>query len=658
MFVAVMVPYQLTMDAMDRRAVVPIFFIVVGILCEVAFVVDLWFSWHVRESQESMELYDQQLRSVYKKERMLWDILAAIPFYDVLAVLGCSSWFKLLRCIKIFNLGSYFNELNRRSIANETTSFWHVWMGYLLVIYWVACAYLAVSMDAGFGVEWEGWLPSQELVISDPQNPSSSQLALRLLRGLFFAMVTFVKKAYCPEPETASLYAFHIGVSFVGLITMSYVIGELASLFISYIGLEVGFRKNYIAVELYLARLRLSDRLKARTYAFMTSLWSSHAGVNYEELLAEMPRAIRTSCVLQVSTKPLSWFVMKVIAPVCWEESHKMDEFTRSVAERLRFECYPRDESVVTEGSIVRAMYFVIKGHLSMQSRSLLDRSVGLRNGSYFGERGLLGCTISAYTVRTVRACDLLSLSSEAFVQVLQGHLFTRLALKVCERAYKQLKGQPIASNSRTDMEEHWGAALLRVVQAIQAQKHPTAHPTPPVVKEAADKEAGDPPPSSDRIPLSSLRRKVVTRQNSKTTEKQDHLLRNSNKDASNPGEAKGVHNANVKSDELPANVEGMCKALKTAHSCFEALRAQLHQTWGSCKTGEHGMDYYNSDRELLDYIRSDKDLCRRVFPEKHQELPAEDSSRTKRVREAVTMRLQIRSHIATASTSITLAPA
>ncbi|KAE9217383.1 hypothetical protein PF005_g8681 [Phytophthora fragariae] len=540
MFVAVMVPYQLTMDAMDRRAVVPIFFIVVGILCEVAFVVDLWFSWHVRESQESMELYDQQLRSVYKKERMLWDILAAIPFYDVLAVLGCSSWFKLLRCIKIFNLGSYFNELNRRSIANETTSFWHVWMGYLLVIYWVACAYLAVSMDAGFGVEWEGWLPSQELVISDPQNPSSSQLALRLLRGLFFAMVTFVKKAYCPEPETASLYAFHIGVSFVGLITMSYVIGELASLFISYIGLEVGFRKNYIAVELYRARLRLSDRLKARTYAFMTSLWSSHAGVNYEELLAEMPRAIRTSCVLQVSTKPLSWFVMKVIAPVCWEESHKMDEFTRSVAERLRFECYPRDESVVTEGSIVRAMYFVIKGHLSMQSRSLLDRSVGLRNGSYFGERGLLGCTISAYTVRTVRACDLLSLSSEAFVQVLQGHLFTRLALK---------------------------------------------------------------------------------------------------------------------SDELPANVEGMCKALKTAHSCFEALRAQLHQTWGSCKTGEHGMDYYNSDRELLDYIRSDKDLCRRVFPEKHQELPAEDSSRTKRVRE-VTMRLQIRSHIATASTSITLAPA
>lgn len=34
---------------------------------------------------------------------------------------------------------------------------------------------------------------------------------------------------------------------------MSFVIGELASLLISYIGLEVDFRKNHIAVELYLA---------------------------------------------------------------------------------------------------------------------------------------------------------------------------------------------------------------------------------------------------------------------------------------------------------------------------------------------------------------------------------------------------------------------
>ncbi|KAE9081894.1 hypothetical protein PF007_g22487 [Phytophthora fragariae] len=53
-----------------------------------------------------------------------------------------------------------------------------------------------------------------------------------------------------------------------------------------------------------------------------------------------------------------------------------------------------------------------------------------------------------------------------------------------------------------------------------------------------------------------------------------------------------------------------------------------------SRKTGEHGVGYFSSEQGLLDYIWSDKDLCGRVFPEKEPGLPAQDSSRTKRVRE------------------------
>ncbi|KAE9304007.1 hypothetical protein PF008_g22081 [Phytophthora fragariae] len=470
MYVAVMVPYLLAMDPLDRATIAASVAKAIGLQCEIAFIVDIWFSWHIQESPAAMELYDQNLRSMYKKERMVFDIIAAIPFYGFLSAFKCGSWVKLLRCVKIFNVMNYLNELNRRSVSSEITRFWHVWMLYLLVIYWAACAYLAVAMQAGFGTEWEGWLPSQELEISDPEDPSPTQLARRFLRGLFFATTAFVKKARNLAPETASLYAFQIAASFTGLITMSFVLGELASLFISYIGLEVNFRKNHIAVELYLTRLRVSDRLKLRTYAFMTSLWSSHAGVNYEDLLTEMPHSIRTACVLHTSKEPLNWFVMKVISPICWDGDESVVALTLSLAERLQFECYPRDENVVAEGSIVRAMYFVIKGHLKMQSRSLLARPVGLRDGSYFGERGLLGCTISAYTVRTVRACDLLSLSSEAFAQVLQKHHFSRLALQICTKAHKHIKVQYQTPCSRNDMEDRWGEALLYSVKELRSK--------------------------------------------------------------------------------------------------------------------------------------------------------------------------------------------
>ncbi|KAG6617456.1 Cyclic nucleotide-gated cation channel alpha-3 [Phytophthora cinnamomi] len=544
--------------------------------------------WHVQESPASMELYDQKLRSVYKKERMAWDILAAIPFYDLVALFSCIKWLKLLRCIKILNILSYLDELNRRGVANDAKRFWHVWVLYLLMMYWTACAYLAVATEAGFGTQWDSWLPSEELNITDPHDPSATQLFRRFLRGLFFATTMFVKKGYSPDPDTASLYAFHIAISFTGLIAMSFAIGELASLFISFIGLEVGFRKNHIAVELYMTRLRISEHIRSRTYAFMTSLWSSHAGVNYEELLEEMPQDIRASCVLHVSKKPLEWFVMKVITPVCWEGDESIDALTLSLADRLRFETYPRDENVVTEGSIVRAMYFVIKGHLTMQSRSLKHRPLGLRDGSYFGERGLLGSTISAYTVRTARACDLLSLSSEAFAQVLQKHSFTRLALKLCERAYKKLKEQHITTCSKRDMEEHWGAALLLILQEIKSCQLSGVETI-----NSAEKKGIDALPvvgilNAEFTAVSSFlpvepapdvnkEEKTTFPTETQSSAEQESSVGMSPAATGGTEETEEAPNIIKELGELPANMGEMFEALKTSRTCFEAFAPLLH---------------------------------------------------------------------------------
>eukprot|EP00644_Phytophthora_capsici_P010354 jgi/Phyca11/123729/e_gw1.51.338.1 len=244
----------------------------------------------------------------------------------------------------------------------------------------------------------------------------------------------------------------------------------------------------------------------------MTSLWSSHAGVNYEELLEELPRPIRAACVQHASKEPLDWFVMK---------------------------------NVVTEGSIVRAMYFVTKGHLNMQSNSLLDGAVGLRAGSYFGERGLLGCTISAYTVRTVRACDLFSLSSQDFIHVLQQHSFTRLALELCGRAYQHLKAKNIEKCSKHAMEDHWGAVLLDTVQELQTHQQPATT----AGEESSEKELPEGLTPSTR------------RQS--TSERDGHDEISSENSRGN--------------EQLPDNLDAMFKALKTAENCFEAFAPLLH---------------------------------------------------------------------------------
>ncbi|KAG1688680.1 hypothetical protein DVH05_003117 [Phytophthora capsici] len=555
LYVSVLAPYQLAMDDLDRSTPMAVAVKSFGLMCELVFIIDVWFSWHVRESPSSMELYEQDLRSTYKKERMLWDTIAAIPFYRFLSDFHCSPWFRLLRCVKIFNVVSYLDELNRRSVTYEITRFWYICLLYLLLIYWAACAYLAVANEVGFGDEWDAWLPSQELVISNPKDPSPSQLALRFLRGLFFATTTFVKKARNLAPETASLYAFHIAVSFVGLITMSFVLGELASLFISYIGLEVDFRKNHIAIEMYLARLRVSDKLKARAHAFMTSFWSSHAGVNYEEILGEMPKAIRISCVMHVSKEPVDWFIKTVIEPTCWEGLDELERFRYCLVEHLHFEGYPSDESIVVEGSIARAMYFVLRGHLQLHSRSLLalTRPIGLRRGDFFGERGLLGSAISTYTVRSVRACDLLSLSSEALVQVLHSHPFTNLALQICDAAYNHLRKKQLVACSKSDMENYWGNALLEMVEDLRE----------------IHKQSVNVPPASAAA-LMSIRALVSNR--FKTTEAPVEDIN----EMEGEKEEEPLRFLDIKLTDLPKQVGKMLDALKEGKDCYAAFSPLL----------------------------------------------------------------------------------
>ncbi|RLN87508.1 hypothetical protein BBJ28_00018132 [Nothophytophthora sp. Chile5] len=564
LYIAILTPYQLAMDDLDRSQPVPVLAKAVGLLCELVFILDIWFSSHVKEAASSMELYEQSLRGTYKKERMLWDVVAAVPIHRFLSDFHGSPWLRLLRCVKMVNIVSYLDELNRRSVVYEVTRFWYVILLYLLVLYWVACAYLAVAMTVGFGSEWEGWLPSEELELADPQDPSSSQLVRRFLRGLFFATTTFVKKGRNLAPHTASLFAFHIAISFVGLITMSFVIGELASLFLSYIGLEVDFRKNHIAVELYLARQHVSEGLKTRTHAFMTSLWSSHAGVNYEQLLTEMPRAIRTACVLHVSKEPVGWFVKKTLAPTCWASGEELESFTHAVAERLRFEGYPCDECVVVEGSIARAMYFVVRGHLQLQSRSLLalSRPIALRRGDFFGERGLLAGAVSAFTVRTVRACDLLSLNSEALTEILQRHAFARFALGLCGAAYGHLKAQSLVACSKWDMEMHWGAALLTMVTQVRGRHEQVG------TGEGEDAAASTTPSASSLVFVATT---DAARHSSFASLKgADHV------DNSHGSTAASVGRRELEVGELPGHTDRMLEALTTTSDCFAAFSPLL----------------------------------------------------------------------------------
>lgn len=471
LFIAIVVPYRIALDSMTRSAPLATIVKSFELLAELMFMLDIWIHWQLKESIDSMELYEQNHRVVYTKENLVWDMIAAIPLHHLLSDITVSLWLRPLRCFKVVNLVTYVQEINRRSISTEFNRLLGVFMLYALSIYWVACAYLTIPRYSGYGDEWNAWRPSVRIQITDPDHPSYEQLILRFLRGAFYGTTVFVKKGKNFTPEVTSHYIFSLCASCLGLLVMSLVISEVASIYISYIGIEIDFRRQHIAVEKCLARLKVSEDIRKRTHAFMSARWSSHVGVNYDIILDQLPLSIRTECKMHISEKPIMWFVSSVFQPICWEAKEELQEFARSITEHLQLEDYPRNENVILEGNISRAMYFVVKGHLSLQSNSIsaLNQPAKLRKGDYFGERGLIGCTVNMYTVQTKRACDLLSLSSEALLIVIQKHVFSRLAFVIVQQAYKRLKTTLLTYQSVQDMRNHWGKAIFQVLLDTKA---------------------------------------------------------------------------------------------------------------------------------------------------------------------------------------------
>ncbi|GMF32904.1 unnamed protein product [Phytophthora fragariaefolia] len=488
-YMAVVIPYRNSFDALERLGPLPIAERVIELTCEVLFGWDIWVHWNLKDGLESMELYETKQRDAYQKERLWIDVLAAIPIDHFLSDFYQSPLLCMNRCLKLFNFPHYMKEINRRSVAYEQNRFWALWVLFFVLMHWCACAYFSVASatsstdTVGIENDWDSWAPPRSAISISWTNQSFDLLMLRFMRGLFFASTSFIKKGKVFEPSDHTNYLFTLFVDFVGLITMAFMIGEMANLYISYISNEVEFRKNHTAVDLYLERWHITGKLRARCHAFLSSLWSSHRGVNYQAIFDEIPQVIRTESILHIANLPLRAFINSVFRPFVTSHPHDRDveALARSIAQHLKYEGYPRDECVLVEGRVSNEMYFVVKGHLiastSTDRPEILARpNQHYKKGDFFGEHGLLGYCIGVCTVKTVCACDLLSLSSEALLNAILSRPIFQAALSIAVESYRELctRSRSAEASSAKEgtarAENDWGVELFRILGARRKQ--------------------------------------------------------------------------------------------------------------------------------------------------------------------------------------------
>ncbi|RLN45034.1 hypothetical protein BBJ28_00014642 [Nothophytophthora sp. Chile5] len=490
-YMALAVPYRNSFDALERLSALPIVERVLELVCEVLFGWDIWVNWNMKDGLASMELYEHHQRDAYKKKRVWIDVLSAIPIDHFLSDFYESPVLSLNRCLKLLNFPHYMREINRRSVSYEKNRLWTLWLLFFVLVHWCACAYFAIATatinvdEAERDRDWDGWAPPRSVHLIWQSDPSMELLVRRFLRGIFFASTAFVKKGKAFTPEDQLDYLFTLVVDFMGLLMTAFMIGEIASMYISYISNEVEFRKNHIAVDMYMERWHITGKLRARSHAFLSSLWSSHRGVNYQEIFDEIPQVIRTESILHIANHPLRAFVNSIFRPFATLHPHdrELEALSHAIAEHLKYESYPRDECVVVEGSVSKEMYFVTKGHLISITKTnpLLNSPPPLdehyNKGDFFGEHGLLGYSVGVSTVRTVRACDLLSLSSEDLLQVVLSRPLFQTALSIAVEAYRDLcqrtqsgAASPAKGDETTASDDVWGVVLFDILAAHKKQ--------------------------------------------------------------------------------------------------------------------------------------------------------------------------------------------
>lgn len=466
--IAVSVPYCIAFDSCGRwngrMAVID----ALEVCSFLVFTLDVWIHWKLKQSKQSAEFCEGDALDVYKRERLVWDVLAILPLEYLAALITGTAdhgWLRLSRCFKVANLVHYMGEISRTSVSFEGARLKVVCSGFVLAIHWVACLYLLFAERVGYGEKWNAWMPSHEI---DLTHTSSSVLGLRYLRGLFFAASAFLKKCRTFTPEFMSANIFAILTWFTGLLVMAFVIGEIASLYISFIGHEVVFRKHYIATERSLAEWKLSPLLKSRVHAFLANLWSSHRGLHYQAVLDELPNNLRQETIIKIGGTALSAFEARVIQPFAFGNSSRRTECFRAVVDKLRFESYPPGEFVITEGTIPSGLFFVVKGRLAgsiRRGRNLLPLNPFIQ-GSYFGELGVLSFSMSKMSVQTVEASDLLSLTLDS----LQDFLYSLPVFVGVERTIKRLT-RDLRAESNDALPTERAAWAAKLEQYLQAER-------------------------------------------------------------------------------------------------------------------------------------------------------------------------------------------
>jgi voltage-gated potassium channel len=319
------------------------------------------------------------------------DILTAMPLDLIQLILGGSSYFKMIRLVRIARLFKILQAYQKTKNATSAPKLFKIVLittSSIIAIHFIACG-------------WIYFNPESDLDFLTQYN-----------LALYWTVTTLTTIGYgdiTPANNVARLYTMIIQV--MGAATYGYIIANVSSLLV----MADQDKKEKIEKMKSLTMLMKDNfvpiNLQKQVFSFYSHLMNKKVSDAQTQILSELPLALKQE--LEVFMK------IKLIQELSVFQGLK-SSCLLMIANMLQEEVYSPKQAVINNGDIGDEMYIIAHGEVEVSIGG--KRVASLHEGQFFGEVALLESVTRTADVVTKDYCDLLVLSKSDFLLVCEKY--------------------------------------------------------------------------------------------------------------------------------------------------------------------------------------------------------------------------------------------
>ena len=427
--------------------------LIIEYIMEIVFVIDMFYM----KFKVLPKLLNLQ-RIFYQNFSFYCDIISILPF-EILLILPILCWTEMdifewmiwLRFPKLLRLRSFQLNISMFSVKNEkeddtqnavedlseiyvyktslndrVTNLEKLLSSYDIPIFlWryisFACVYLMVAHLMGglwylTGIWGENYyeltwiIRDKTVTFIDEHNGGVTDL---YIRSFYFCLNATTTTGYgdiaCTNPiETVFLLILII----VSVIMFASMVGLWQNATMTSDTHLARFQLQIEYTQSFMKRHRISSELNKRALQHFQYIWNRSKGVDESAILETLPSSLKGDIVLFMNKNLLqnvSWFKNKVSRG-----------FIRSIATRLETHLFLANEVIFKKGDMGQHMFFINQGKINIVLLQMMTMKKEFNYDSdFFGHLSIIYNTPRTYTATANTVCELLSLSTIKFNELL-----------------------------------------------------------------------------------------------------------------------------------------------------------------------------------------------------------------------------------------------